>query len=110
MVVCKMFNKVSGKICAVVMSILAIVSPSVVSANIGVRVLEAQGATLEADYVQLIAYDGSATIAGRLLGYDDQTYHIETNLGVLRIAEKWVRCEGVLCPRLDASPELARIN
>ncbi|WP_341366235.1 hypothetical protein [Yoonia sp. BS5-3] len=108
-----MFDKVSGTICSIMFSVFAIVSPSIVSANIGVPILETQGATIAADHVQLIAHDGSATVTGRFLGYEDHVYQIETELGVLRIAEKWVRCEGMMCPQieaLNASPEKIKVN
>lgn len=95
-----MFNKVSGKTCAVMMLVFAIAAPSIVNANINVRVAEPQGVTLAVNDIQLFAHDGSATISGQYVAFDDGVYQVQTALGVLRVAENRVRCEGAMCPRM----------
>lgn len=108
-----MSNKVSRKIITTIMSVFAIGSPSIVSANINVDMLEPRGVIVAIDHVQLIAHDGSATITGKFLSYDDGFYNIETPLGALQVAEKWVRCEGALCPHTDKAAfhlDQAKVN
>ncbi len=52
--------------------------------------------------VQLEATDGSMSITGNLLSFDDDIYVVETvELGVLRIKAESVTCTGLVCPALE---------
>ncbi len=52
--------------------------------------------------VQLEAIDGSMTIEGSLIGFQDGIYVVETaELGVLRIKADGVNCTGLVCPDLQ---------
>ena len=108
-----MFNKVNRKMNAILMAVLVVACPSVTSANIDVSILEPKGVIVAVDHIQLVAHDGSATITGKFLTYNDGFYTVETPLGPLQVSEKWVRCEGALCPHIDApdlQPNQVKLN
>lgn len=51
--------------------------------------------------VQLEAADGSVSIKGQLLSFEDNTYIIETaDLGTLQIKAGTVTCTGIVCPQI----------
>ncbi len=51
--------------------------------------------------IQLEANDGSMSISGQLLSYEDGMYIVETEeLGTLRIQAKSVTCTGLVCPEV----------
>ncbi len=53
-----------------------------------------------ADDVQLKSYDGSTTMTGTLLGYEDSIYVLGTPLGELHIYALRMSCEGAACPSM----------
>ena len=53
---------------------------------------------IAADPVTLSSPGGGVEITGRLLGYDGDTYRIDTAYGVLTVAAQGVDCAGVACP------------
>ncbi|WP_083791149.1 phosphate ABC transporter substrate-binding/OmpA family protein [Roseobacter sp. CCS2] len=57
--------------------------------------------------IQLEANDGSMSIAGQLLSFENNTYIVQTEgLGTLRIKAGGVTCTGILCPeRQEYGPE-----
>ncbi len=53
--------------------------------------------------INLRSHDGSVSISGRLLAFEDGVYVIDASgLGVLRIDSADVDCRGPLCPPLKA--------
>lgn len=96
-----MVNQVNGKFGAIMVAVFAIASPSIASAHVKLDLPVQQEIKVASDHVQLVAYDGSARVTGKLLGYADSVYEMETALGVVRIADRWVRCEGTLCPHTE---------
>lgn len=57
--------------------------------------------------IQLESVDGSMSISGNLLSFENNTYIVETNdMGTLRIKAASVICTGILCPeRQEYGPE-----
>lgn len=51
-----------------------------------------------AEIVQLRSVDGTINLEGNLVGFADDYYLLQTQLGDLRIAANMVRCEGAGCP------------
>jgi len=77
---------------------LAIVIPSVASANrIDLSLAQPTMINCE-DEVQLHANDGSMSIQGELVAYDKGVFRLKTALGDMAIDAATVRCEGAACP------------
>ena len=55
---------------------------------------------VEKPIITLKSFDGFTQLRGRLLGFDGQTYMVETPLGQLAIAADQVECDGAGCPLL----------
>ena len=51
-----------------------------------------------ADEVVLKSTDGTINLSGNLIGFDDQYYLLQTELGDLRVSADRVRCDGAGCP------------
>lgn len=64
----------------------------------GINCPNVQAAKPEDAKVIVKAKDGSFTFAGELTEIDDDTYVLDTVVGVQRIPVKLVDCEGQLCP------------
>lgn len=54
--------------------------------------------------VVLSTKDGTATLAGDLIGIEDGQYILATDLGELLIDTDQVRCEGEACPVVETAP------
>ncbi|MCK0119255.1 phosphate ABC transporter substrate-binding/OmpA family protein [Loktanella sp. F6476L] len=76
--------------------------PSVLSAAASLFVLATSPLTAQQNApIQLEANDGSMSISGQLLSYEDGMYIVETEeLGTLRIQAKSVTCTGLVCPEV----------
>lgn len=53
----------------------------------------------------LTATDGTMTITGELLGFDDNEYRIKTATGELMIRRVFVNCAGIGCPEEEATEQ-----
>lgn len=58
--------------------------------------------TVQADIVTLRSLDENTEMTGSLLGFDGDTYQLETVIGVLSLSVSQVTCEGADCPDLMA--------
>ncbi|MEM9138295.1 MAG: phosphate ABC transporter substrate-binding/OmpA family protein [Pseudomonadota bacterium] len=52
----------------------------------------------ETDVITLKSFDGFTQLRGKLVGFDGQTFTIETVLGVIQVDALQVDCEGEACP------------
>lgn len=55
----------------------------------------------QAQTVILSSKDGSVSITGDLLAYEDGFFNIKTSLGTMRIDASQMNCEGDACPQLE---------
>ena len=53
-----------------------------------------------AEFVTLRTRDGSVAITGQLAGFDDGTYTLSTNIGMVNLPAEMVECLGEACPLL----------
>ncbi|MEM8978692.1 MAG: phosphate ABC transporter substrate-binding/OmpA family protein [Pseudomonadota bacterium] len=79
------------------------------------RALAVAGALLTpgfafADEVALKSTDGTVNIEGELIGFEDNTYIVRTDLGDLRISASRVRCEGDACPDFEVAEADIKIS
>ncbi len=58
-------------------------------------------ANAQAQTVILSSKDGSVSITGDLLAYEDGFFNIKTSLGTMRIDASQMNCEGDACPQLE---------
>lgn len=63
-----------------------------------------------AEVVNLVANDGSSTIAGDLISFEDNFYTIKTTIGEMRISAARVSCEGAACPTIEIGEVDVRIT
>lgn len=64
-------------------------------------------ASASAGEITLFAHDGSTTIVGELISFDEDTYTVRTTLGVLFIYAEDVICKGAECPVVSNADLLA---
>ncbi len=62
--------------------------------------------TLLADQVTVSSPDGSITISGELLSFDDNVLVLNTELGELRLARQATICEGAACPQSSVNLDM----
>lgn len=82
-----MVNKISGKISAIILSVLVTVTPSIVSASDIALTFEKHG----------------VTIAGDFAGFTENAYVIVTTVGILHVPANLVTCVGSDCLDIVAS-------
>ncbi len=61
------------------------------------------GVSAQAQQVTLQSLDQSYLMTGKLVGFDGETYQLETSIGPLSLNVAQVSCEGVACPDLMAN-------
>jgi len=76
--------------------------------NLAVSVfLAAAPSLLFAEQVRLFSPDGSTSITGELLSFDEDTYVLDTVVGTVRLSRALALCEGQACPPVMASADLS---
>ena len=69
--------------------------------------LAAAPSLLFAEQVRLFSPDGSTSITGELLSFDEDTYVLDTVVGTVRLSRALALCEGQACPPVMASADLS---
>ncbi len=59
-----------------------------------------------ANQVKLTSLDGAVDLEGIFLGFENETYIIQTDIGELRVSARRVHCEGAACPKLNDAGSL----
>ena len=65
---------------------------------------------VSAETVTLVANDGSTSITGDLIAYEDGFYVIVTRIGQMRISAARASCEGAGCPKIEIGDIDVRIT
>ncbi|MEM6824021.1 MAG: phosphate ABC transporter substrate-binding/OmpA family protein [Pseudomonadota bacterium] len=81
--------------------------PNATLAIIALAGVLAASQSLSSEVVKLSSPGGGVEVSGRLLGYDGETYRIDTVYGVLTVSADGTDCVGAACP--DPGPYVAEL-
>jgi len=71
--------------------------------GIGAALAAGAGSAL-AEPVTLTSLDGVTSVSGELIGFDGQSYTVQTSLGIISVAAGQVTCSGSGCPQEGGTP------